>query len=144
MLERELEEAVRMAYWAGRILLSLYHEDVEVEHKNVRQTDPVTEADKQANEYLVGELRRVFPDDGVVAEETADRSDALDKDRCWYVDPLDGTKEFLSKNGEFAVMLGLAIGGEAKLGVLYQPELDKMYRGVVGQGASLEQQGERR
>jgi 3'(2'), 5'-bisphosphate nucleotidase len=55
---------------------------------------------------------------GVVAEETADRSDALGAGRCWYVDPLDGTKEFLAKNGEFAVMLGLAIDGQAKLGVV--------------------------
>lgn len=131
-----------MAHEAGRILMSLYKGDVEVELKE--GSDPVTEADKRANQYLVRELRRVFPDDGVVAEETEDQSDALARGRCWYVDPLDGTKEFLAKNGEFAVMLGLAVEGEATVGVLYQPEHDKLYRGVVGHGASLEQAGRTR
>jgi 3'(2'), 5'-bisphosphate nucleotidase len=144
MLSQELTEAARIAREAGRILMSLYDGDVEVEHKNEGKTDPVTEADRRANDYLVSELRRLFPDDGVVAEESPDRSDAIHKQRCWYVDPLDGTKEFLAKNGEFAVMLGLALGGEAKLGVLYQPVKDKLYRGVVGEGAVLEHAGEQR
>jgi 3'(2'), 5'-bisphosphate nucleotidase len=138
-MQREITEAVRMAREAGRILMSLYHADVEVSLKG--KSDPVTEADRRANAYLVDELRRAFPGDGVVAEESPDTSDALQKGRCWYVDPLDGTKEFLAKNGEFAVMLGLAIDGEARLGVLYQPAADKLYRGVVGEGAHLEHEG---
>src|SRR5687767_10863121 len=97
-LERELTEASRLAREAGRIVLQLYDTDVEVQLKG--RSDPVTEADKRANEYLVGELRRLFPDDGVVAEETADVSDAQRRGRCWYVDPLDGTKEFIAHNGE--------------------------------------------
>jgi len=141
-LEADLQEAARIAREAGRILLSIYDTDFDVEYKG--KSDPVTEADKRANDYIVSQLRSSFPDDGVVAEETADRSDALERGRCWYVDPLDGTKEFIAKNGEFAVMLGLAVEGESRLGVVYQPVPDKLYRGVVDGGATLEQKGETR
>jgi 3'(2'), 5'-bisphosphate nucleotidase len=104
----------------------------------------VTEADQLANTYLVGELRKRFPNDGVVAEESVDQSDALKQRRCWFVDPLDGTKEFIAKNGEFSVMLGLAVDGQSRLGVVFQPEKDKLYQGVVGQGAALQQAGQTR
>lgn len=138
-MKRELEEAARLAREAGEIIMSLYGGDIDVQLKG--RADPVTEADKRANAHIVAELRRLFPDDGVVAEESPDQSDALLRGRCWYVDPLDGTKEFIAKNGEFSVMLGLALGGEARLGVVYQPAKDKLYRGVVGEGASLEEGG---
>lgn len=133
MLERELDEGAALAREAGRILLEVYATDFAVRMKG--REDPVTEADTRANALLVRELRARFPSDGIVAEETADTSDGLRKGRCWYVDPLDGTKEFVSKNGEFSVMLGLAIEGEAVLGIVYQPVGDRLYAGVVGQGA---------
>jgi 3'(2'), 5'-bisphosphate nucleotidase len=76
-----------------------------------------------------------------VAEESVDLGHALSKRRCWFVDPLDGTKEFIAKNGEFSVMIGLAIDGVSALGVVYQPSLDKLYRGVVGERAELEERG---
>lgn len=139
MLEREQREATRLAREAGRILLEVYATDFDVAFKE--RADPVTEADRRANTFLVDELRRLFPDDGIVAEESADQSDALRRGRVWYVDPLDGTKEFVARNGEFSVMLGLAIDGESTLGVVHQPEVDKLYRGVVGQGAFLEEKG---
>jgi 3'(2'), 5'-bisphosphate nucleotidase len=140
MFERELSDAVELAREAGRILMDIYAKDFAVAYKG--RNDPVTEADQLANTYLVGELRRRFPDDGIVAEESQEQGDALSKRRCWFVDPLDGTKEFIAKNGEFSVMLGLAVDGESQLGVVFQPEKDKLYRGVVGQGAALEQHGQ--
>lgn len=142
MLEHELDEASRIAREAGRILLGIYDTDFDVAYKD--RSDPVTEADRRANDFLVEKLRTLFPEDGVVAEESPDRSDALGRGRCWYVDPLDGTKEFIAKNGEFSVMLGLAIDGCSTLGVVYQPVPDKLYAGVVGHGAWLEERGERR
>lgn len=141
MLDQELRIASELARAAGRILMEIYATDFGFELKG--KADPVTEADKRANAFLVAGLREAFPADGIVAEETADQSDALRRGRCWYVDPLDGTKEFIAKNGEFSVMLGLAIDGEAKLGVVYQPEHDKLYGGVVGSGAWLETGGAR-
>jgi len=142
MLDRDLREAARIAKQAGSILMDIYATDFSVAYKT--KSDPVTEADTRANTYIVEELRATFPTDGVVAEETEDQSDALKGGRCWYVDPVDGTKEFVAKNGEFAVMLGLAIDGVSTLGVVYQPQHDKLYAGIVGSGAYLEERGERR
>ncbi len=142
MPDRSLEEAKQIAREAGRILLDVYATDFDVAFKGL--ADPVTEADRRANDYLVEQLRARFPEDGVVAEESADTTDSQDRGRCWYVDPLDGTKEFIAKNGEFSVMLGLAVDGRATLGVVYQPVVDKLYAGVVGGVATLEQKGERR
>lgn len=144
MLENELATTVRIARDAGAILMEIYARDFEVAYKNEAHTNPVTEADMKANAFIVGALREAFPDDGIVAEETKDQSDALKGGRCWFVDPLDGTKEFIKKNGEFAVMIGLAIDGDARLGVVFQPAKDKLYAGVVEQGAWLEEAGERR
>lgn len=136
MLDRELVEAVKLAREAGEILMRIYATDFDVEYKG--EANPVTEADRLANDLLVRRLREAFPNDGVVAEETPDKSDALRRGRCWYVDPLDGTKEFIAKNGEFSVMIGLAIDGEARLGVVYKPVGDRLYRGVVGDSAFID------
>lgn len=142
MLDNELREAKRLAREAGAILMKIYATDFAVAYKGVR--DPVTDADKQANAFLVKELSRLFPDDAIIAEESPDLRDDGGAARCWYVDPVDGTKEFISKNGEFSVMIGLAIEHESRLGVVYQPAKDKLYSGVVGQGAWLEEGGEER
>lgn len=142
MLHREIAEAARIAREAGAILMDIYATDFVVDYK--AEADPVTEADTKANAYIVSEIRKAFPGDGVVAEETEDKSDALGGGRCWYVDPLDGTKEFVARNGEFSVMLGLAVDGIATAGVVYRPDQDKLYAGIVGGGAYLEEGGERR
>ncbi|MCB9707599.1 MAG: 3'(2'),5'-bisphosphate nucleotidase CysQ [Myxococcales bacterium] len=138
---RELEHACAMASEAGKLLIQIYETAFGYELKE--GASPVTEADRVANSYLVDALRQAFPTDGVVAEESRDMSDALHKTRCWYVDPLDGTKEFIRRNGEFSVMLGLAIEGQATLGVVYQPVTDKLYSGIVGKGATLQRDGEK-
>ena len=139
MLDRELVEAVKLAREAGSVLMEIYATEFDVELKG--ENNPVTVADQRVNELLVSRLRDAFPSDGVVAEETADTSDALRRGRCWYVDPLDGTKEFIAKNGEFSVMIGLAVDGEARLGVVYRPVGDKLFRGVIGDSAFLEEAG---
>ena len=142
MLEAELAHAKQIARGAARILLDIYATDFDVALKE--GNSPVTIADTKANAYIVEQLRSHFPQDGIVAEENRDHGDALSRKRCWFVDPLDGTKEFIAKNGEFAVMIGLAIEGEAQLGVVLQPAKDKLYEGVVGQGAHLTQTGQTR
>jgi 3'(2'), 5'-bisphosphate nucleotidase len=136
MLDRELVEAVKLAREAGHILLEIYATEFGVEMKG--PSDPVTEADRRVNAFLTARLSEAFPTDTIVAEESAE-STRRGNGRCWFVDPLDGTKEFIAKNGEFSVMIGLAVDGEAQLGVVYQPTLDKLWRGVVGDGAFLEQ-----
>ncbi len=142
-LDRELEVAERLAREAGRVILEVYARPFEVVQK-AKGGGPVTEADERANALLVEGLRAAFPGDGVVAEETKDTSDASRFSRCWYVDPVDGTAEFVDRNGMFAVHVGLAIDGEAKLGVVYRPVGDKLYAGVVGGEAFVRDAGARR
>jgi 3'(2'), 5'-bisphosphate nucleotidase len=141
MLRSQLETASELVREAGRMLLEIYATDFGVAYKTA--ADPVTEADRRANAFLVGALRERFPGDGIVAEESAEHGDAARAGRCWFVDPLDGTKEFIAKNGEFSVMLGLAVDGRAVLGAVYQPVVDKLYRGAVGEGAELLKAGAR-
>ena len=139
--KRELEEATRLARAAGAVLMKIYATDFAVSYKG--PNDPVTDADKQANELLVQGLWASFPADGVVAEESADNSDALRKGRVWYVDPLDGTYEFISKNGEFSVMIGLAVDGEARVGAVYRPVGDVLFAGITDREAWVEEEGRR-
>jgi 3'(2'), 5'-bisphosphate nucleotidase len=138
---RELDEAARLAREAGAVLMRIYATDFAVSYKGPNA--PVTEADKQANALLVEGLRKAFPEDGVVAEESADNSDALRKGRVWYVDPLDGTSDFVLKNGEFSVMIGLAVNGEARVGVVYRPAGDVLFAGVADTEAWVEEDGKR-
>lgn len=135
-MEKELEVARRIARDAGKILMDFYRDGAEVKWKG--HDDPVTAADHAANEYLVRELERRFPEDAVLSEELPDDTQRLGRERVWMVDPMDGTKQFIERIGEFAVMIGLSIGGEAKLGVVYHPTPDRMYYAATGIGAYIE------
>ena len=126
--------AIEIAKKAGGILLDVYRTDFGVDWKDT-DGSPVTEADRRANALLVEALAQRFVGDGIVSEEGADQGSACGKSRVWYVDPLDGTREFVARNGEFSVMVGLALDGEARLGVVYQPTTDKLYVGQVLVGA---------
>jgi 3'(2'), 5'-bisphosphate nucleotidase len=141
MWDDELRQAKLIAREAGEILLEIYATDFAVDFKGRGHGDPVTAADRRANAHIVARLHALYPDDGIIAEESDNGSEALTRPRIWYVDPLDGTKEFIAKNGEFSVMIGLALGVAAQLGVVYAPTTGKMYSGVVGQAAQLEQAG---
>jgi 3'(2'), 5'-bisphosphate nucleotidase len=107
-------------------------------------SSPVTLADHAANNTIIRALHACFPGDPILSEESADSSEPLAADRLWIVDPLDGTKEFLAQNGEFAVMIGLAVAGEAVLGVVYLPEDQTLYGAARGMGAWVERDGKRR
>ncbi len=136
-MEKELDIARSLARDAGRILMEYYQGEAKVEWKGA--DDPVTAADHAANEMLVRELNRHFPDDAVLSEEFPDDLSRLSHDRVWMVDPMDGTKQFIERIGEFAVMIGLAIEGESKLGVVYHPSLDRLYYAAPGAGAFVEE-----
>jgi 3'(2'), 5'-bisphosphate nucleotidase len=86
----------------------------------------------------VKQLRNLYPGDEVLSEEAADHPARLGRRRTWIVDPMDGTKEFIARSDEFAVMIGLAVDGESRLGVVYQPTSGKIYYGARGTGAFLE------
>lgn len=141
MLIDELKAAERLAREAGRAALRFYGA-VTAECKE--GGSPVTAADHAANDVIVEGLTRAFPGDAILSEESNDSAERLLASRVWVVDPLDGTKEFLSQNGEFSIMIGLAINGEAVLGVVYLPDGDTLYSAAQGIGAWIEKGGERR
>jgi 3'(2'), 5'-bisphosphate nucleotidase len=104
---------------------------------------PVTAADHAANDVIVAALQQAFLGDAILSEESADSPARLSARRVWIVDPLDGTKEFLAQNGEFSIMIGLAIDAEAVLGVVYLPAVDLIYAAAKGEGAWVEREAER-
>lgn len=105
-------------------------------------SSPVTRADHAANDRILAALRKAFPGDAVLSEESTDSPERLHAQRVWIVDPLDGTKEFLARNGEFSVMIGLAVGGEPVLGVVCLPALGILYGAERGAGAWVQRAGE--
>lgn len=137
---RELQVAVELARAAGAVLLEHYYSPFLVEQKinALDELEEVTAADREANELIVGRLQAEFPEDGILAEESTDTDRRLEKDRVWLIDPMDGTKNFIARDGDFAVQIGLAIGGESILGVVYQPTRKVLYRAVRGGGAWIE------
>src|SRR5712671_2959652 len=135
----ELRTAKELAKRAGEILLEAFHGNSPVRWKGVG--NPVTEADSMASSFLVQELRKRFPNDGVLSEEEPDDLSRLNAPRTWIIDPMDGTSEFVSHIGEFTVMIGLAVHGKPTLGVMYQPTEAKLYYGISGGGAFVEQRG---
>jgi 3'(2'), 5'-bisphosphate nucleotidase len=102
---------------------------------------PVTEADHAANRRILAHLADAFPADAVLSEESRDSAARLSARRVWIVDPLDGTREFLARNGEFAVMIGLAVDGRAVVGAVYLPDPDVLYLAAEGEGAWMEAGG---
>ena len=132
-----------MARRAGELVLEVYASDFEVRGK--ADASPVTEADERAERCIVAALRALDPDTAVIAEEAASRGESPTVGaRFWLVDPLDGTREFVSRNGEFTVNIALIEDGLPTLGVVLVPVTGALYSGVVGQGAWLEEQGRRR
>ncbi len=132
---KEQGELVRIAQGACRIVLAHYATNFRVDFKI--GDDPVTAADREANDFICDELTRAFPGVPIVAEE----SDPTGFDarrtasECFFVDPLDGTREFVARNGEFAVMIGLAVAGRASLGVVAAPVSKRVHYGGRGRGA---------
>ena len=128
---REMLVALELAREAGAAILSFYDGPLDIEQKpGADDLEPVTQADKVANELIVSRLQREFPDDGILAEESIDTARRLDKSRVWMIDPLDGTTGFIEGNGDFAVQIGLAENGRSVLGVVYQPLTGVLYRAV--------------
>ena len=138
-LDHELRVACELARTAGAAILEQYKGPLNIKQKNYDDdVEPVTQADMIANDLIVTGLKREFPDDGILAEESVDTDRRLAKSRVWMVDPLDGTNGFIDGNGDFAVQIGLAEDGVCALGVVYQPLADVLYRAVRNGGTWIE------
>lgn len=139
-LTEELEFVSKLAREAATIVNTFYIGSSEVRYKP--GDEPVTEADRSANQHIVTRIRARFPHDGILSEESKDDLVRLQHARVWIIDPLDGTKEFIARNGEFSIMIGLAVEGRAVLGVVQQPATGLLYAGAIGHGAYLYEDGE--
>lgn len=139
-----LPELVAIADRAGAVLLEHYDRGVTVSAK--ADESPVTAADHAAEAVILAGLRALTPSIAIVAEEevAAGRLPAVVGDRFWLVDPLDGTKEFISRNGEFTVNIGLVDDGQPVLGVVAAPARGVAWWGALGHGATRREGGEAR
>ncbi|MCG6168155.1 3'(2'),5'-bisphosphate nucleotidase CysQ [Leptospira sanjuanensis] len=129
-----LQPAVDAVLEAGKIVLEIYHSDFKVTDKG--KNDPVTEADVKAGQHITGRL--AFTKIPVLSEEDSERKDISQLPAAWILDPIDGTREFVHKNPEFAISLGLSIGGKAVLGVVFNPVTRELIYGVTNFGVAYQ------
>jgi 3'(2'), 5'-bisphosphate nucleotidase len=130
-----LDAITRIAEDAGRAILQVYQGDFAVEAK--QDNSPITAADRRAHDVIRAGLEELPGDRPILSEEA--RAVAWDIRRhwkeYWLVDPLDGTKEFVQRNGQFTVNIALVRAGRPVLGVVHVPVLGVTYGGIVGHGA---------
>jgi len=133
----ELLPAVKaIARRAGHEILEVYGTDFQAQSK--ADQSPLTEADLRAHRLIVAELDRLSPRWPILSEESATGHDLAQRaawTQFWLVDPLDGTREFLARNGEFAVNIALIAAGRPVLGVVHVPVSDTTWSGIPGAGA---------
>lgn len=130
-----LEPLARIAADAGAAILEIYRTDFDVELKDDRS--PLTAADMAAHRVIVAALKALTPDMPVLSEESAaiPAAERARWTRYWLVDPLDGTKEFVKRNGEFTVNIALMEGEQPVAGVVHAPVKDTTWLGIDGVGA---------
>lgn len=130
-----IETIKEIALRAGEIIIRYYETDFEINTK--KDQSPVTSADLDADKYIVTELKKYFPDIPVISEESGipDYGKRKNWSKFWLVDPLDGTKEFINKNGEFTVNIALISEKKPVLGVVYAPAINILYFAERGRGA---------
>jgi 3'(2'), 5'-bisphosphate nucleotidase len=138
-----LAELTPLIHEAGALVMRVYATDFQVEIKG--DESPVTVADQCAEKAIFEGLSRIAPDIPVVGEEAASAGKTPDvSNRFWLVDPIDGTKEFISRNGEFTVNIALIDHGVPVLGLVLAPALGRLFTGAAGLGAWVEDLQERR
>jgi len=138
-----LEEVVAIARSAGDVVLEVYSAAFTVREK--ADGSPVTEADERAESRILAGLAALTPHVPVVSEEAHSGGRVPHVDgRFWLVDPLDGTREFVDRTGEFTVNIALVEDGEPTLGVVLAPALRRLFGGARGIGAFAEHDGKRR
>jgi 3'(2'), 5'-bisphosphate nucleotidase len=134
----DIEPILNIAIEAGHGILKVYHDpaqDFRITSK--KDNSPLTAADQVAHEIIMKGLTALHPDIPVLSEEGADIPYEIRKDWpvYWCVDPLDGTKEFISRNGEFTVNIALMVNNEPVMGVIYSPVLNVIYYGSLEEGS---------
>jgi len=131
MIKSHLITAIKASLKAGEVIMEVYDSVIEVEYKDDKS--PLTQADKKANDIINSFL--VPTGIPIISEENKQTDYSVRKkwDTCWVVDPVDGTKEFIKRNGEFTVNIALIINGKPELGVIYVPAIRTLYFADVSQ-----------
>jgi len=134
-----LQKITEIAQEAGRAIMRVYAEPIDVSHKDDKS--PVTAADHAAEAIILRGLQSLPVSFPVIAEEemAAGREPDTKAGVFWLVDPLDGTKEFIKKNGEFTVNIALVVDRRPLLGVVAAPAFDRLWRGVQGEQTFAEE-----
>ena len=137
-----LNKIEQTAIKAGKAILKIYEsKDLDVEFK--ADDSPLTKADLAAHNVIMNDLKKITPDIPILSEESADISFTQRSHwkKYWLVDPLDGTKEFIKRNGEFTVNIALIEAGKPILSVVYVPVKDTVYTAAKGYGAFKKEGG---
>lgn len=134
-LSTRVADVVAIAKAAGSRILELYESEVDITSKD--DDTPLTTADLAANQLIIDSLRELEPDMPILTEESCGIpfSERFEWDTYWLVDPLDGTREFINRNGEFSVNIALIHKGVSIMGVVHAPVLDVTYWAYRGNGA---------
>lgn len=137
MMEDWIDPVLQLARDAGAAIMEVYVQDFEVVHKD--DLSPLTAADMAAHHLIFAGLSKLTPGIPVLSEESAEVDWEVRKTwrTYWLVDPLDGTREFVKKNGEFTVNIALIEDGAPVFGVVYAPALDELHYGIRGDGAFI-------
>jgi len=124
-----------IALEASKAIMDIYSKDFDVEYKDDKS--PLTIADLRANEIICNSLINLYPDIPIMSEENKQIDYDIRKnwDCYWCIDPIDGTKEFIKRNGEFTINIALIFNTEPVLGVVYAPAIDMMFSAKKGLGA---------
>jgi 3'(2'), 5'-bisphosphate nucleotidase len=134
----DIRQIVDIAKDAGKAVLDVYHGSSGVTYETKSDGSPLTKADLASNKIIVSALKKINKVIPIVSEEQQLETECLkakEAERYWLVDPLDGTKEFIKRNGQFTVNIALIENNRPLMGVVYAPALDLMYYGAVGSGA---------
>ena len=134
-MDKQAQQLLDIARAAGQAILEVYHQDFSVEQKG--DSSPLTAADLASHRIIMQGLTELEPDTPILSEEGADIPYATRSQwrRYWLIDPLDGTREFVKRNGEFTVNIALIEQGRPVLGVVHVPVSGISYLGQAGQGA---------
>lgn len=132
-LKPKFEVALKAAILAKDAILAVYAKPI---HADIKSDDsPVTEADRQADNIIRSVLAKAFPEDGFLTEESQDNLLRLKNRGVWIVDPVDGTKDFIQKNGEFTTNIAYVVDHEVVIGLVYIPVWNEYYYALKGEGS---------
>ena len=137
-MQEILGDCKTLAVEAGYAIMEIYNSfnDLQIAYKENEM--PLTRADKVSNNIIVNGLKEKYKEFAILSEEEKDNRERLDHEYCFIVDPLDGTKEFIKKNGQFTVNIALAYQHKSILGVIYVPVAEELYYAVRNHGSWLQ------